>query len=151
MNKLRYAAITCSVAAAILMGYEGKSNVTYLDLVQVPTICYGYTHNVKLGDIKTDTQCTDLLIQEVRRLDNILSDDGIGFIPPNARAAIISWMYNVGEGNYRISTLRKKLRKGDVTGACNELPRWAYAKGKKLRGLVNRRADEQRRCLGEQT
>jgi lysozyme len=70
-------------------------------------------------------------------------------LPDYVRAALISWMYNVGEGNARNSTLIRKLRAGDITGACNELPRWSYAKGKHIRGLYNRRKDEQQLCLGE--
>ena len=38
--------------------------------------------------------------------------------------------------------MARKLKAGDIPGACNELPRWIYAKGKVLPGLVARRAAE---------
>lgn len=138
-----------SLAVGSIIGWEGKSNKAYLDLVQVPTICYGTTYNVKLGDIKTDNECTKLLMDEVLRIDAIITRTVKVPLKDHERAALISWIYNVGEGSFYGSTLLKKLNRGDVTGACNELPKWVYADGKKLRGLVNRRADERLLCLGE--
>ncbi|WP_405045477.1 glycoside hydrolase family protein [Pseudomonas aeruginosa] len=44
------------------------------------------------------------------------------------------------------STLLRKLNAGDVRGACAELSRWVYAGGKKLGGLVRRRAAERELC-----
>lgn len=153
MKNLRYAALcvsaTCSLAAGVIMGWEGKSNKAYLDLVQVPTICYGTTKNVRLGDIKTDDECNKLLIDEVLRIDAILDRTVKVKLKDHERAAFISWIYNVGEGNFYSSTLLRKLNAGDVKGACNELPKWVYAKGQRLRGLENRRSDERRLCLGE--
>lgn len=151
--KLRHAALAGSLAISLatgtIMGWEGKSNKAYLDLVRVPTICYGTTYNVKLGDLKSDTECHALLMDEVLRLDAIITRRVTVELKPHERAALISWMYNVGETAFYKSTLLRKLNAGDVTGACNELPKWVYAKGKKINGLVNRRADEQALCLGK--
>jgi lysozyme len=148
-NGLRYAAFACSVALGLIAGWEGKSNKAYLDLVNVPTICYGYTHGVRLGDIKTDTECVQLLRKEVNRIDEIVSHTVRVPLRDHERAAIISFIYNVGEGNFYKSTLLKKLNRGDIAGACNELPKWVYAKGKRLQGLANRREDERLVCLGK--
>lgn len=49
--------------------------------------------------------------------------------------AIVSFVFNVGVGNYKRSTFSKTL---DV----KELSKWVYASGKKLGGLVKRRKDE---------
>lgn len=149
MKNLRYAGAVLAVAVGLIAGWEGKSNKAYLDLVEVPTICYGYTNNVRLGDVKTDTECTRLLWQEVERIDAIVEKTVHTPLKPNERAAFISLIYNVGEGNWYRSTLLKKLNRGDTIGACNELPKWVYAKGKRLKGLVNRRAHEQALCLGK--
>jgi lysozyme len=61
--------------------------------------------------------------------------------------AIVSFTFNVGEGNLRRSTLLRKLNAGDIVGACNELPRWNKAGGRVLPGLVKRRAEERALCL----
>jgi lysozyme len=62
-------------------------------------------------------------------------------------AAYTSFTYNVGVGAFEKSTLLRKLNGGDRVAACNELPRWVYARGVKLPGLVNRRREEQALCL----
>lgn len=153
MSKTRLAimcgSMICTLAAGTIMGWEGKSNKAYLDLVMVPTICYGTTYNVRLGDVKTDDECTRLMVAEIHRIDAIIERKVKVKLKNHERAALISWIYNVGEGNFYTSTLLKKLNAGDVTGACNQLPKWVYADGKKLKGLVNRRADERALCLGE--
>ena len=61
--------------------------------------------------------------------------------------AYTSFAYNVGLGAFQTSTLLRKLKAGDRVGACNELRRWVYAKGRVLPGLVARRAAEEKMCL----
>ena len=60
--------------------------------------------------------------------------------------ALASFIFNIGQGNYAASTLRKKLLSGDVTGAADEFSRWVYGtvdgKKVKLNGLITRRAEE---------
>ena len=67
-------------------------------------------------------------------------------LPDNRRAALGSFVYNVGERQFSSSTLLRLLNSGDVLGACAQLSRWVYAGGKQLAGLVNRRAAERELC-----
>ena len=60
----------------------------------------------------------------------------------NAHAAIADFAYNLGLGNLRASTLRRKLNAGDMEGAARELGKWTRGGGRVLRGLVARRAAE---------
>ena len=69
------------------------------------------------------------------------------YVPKDSAVAFVSFASNAGAPNFCRSTLNKKLNAGDLAGACNELPRWVYAQGIKLPGLVNRRADERALCL----
>ena len=62
------------------------------------------------------------------------------------KAAFLSFAFNVGNGAFCSSTLVRKANAGDMPGACAELSRWAYAGGKQLQGLVNRRAAERKLC-----
>lgn len=64
------------------------------------------------------------------------------------RDALISFAFNVGLGAYGDSTLLKKLNRGDKRGAAKEFPRWVYASGQKLPGLVRRREAERKMFLG---
>ena len=57
--------------------------------------------------------------------------------------ALVSFVFNCGAGNFRKSTLLKKLNAGDTTSASLELLKWTKAAGKEMLGLVRRRAAEQ--------
>lgn len=67
----------------------------------------------------------------------------------NQWSALVSFCFNVGIGNFLSSTMRRKLNAGDYEGAANEFPKWVYAKGKKLAGLVKRREKEKSLFLEE--
>jgi len=62
----------------------------------------------------------------------------------NQFGGLVSWAFNVGCGNVRSSGLVKRLNSGEdpITVASSELPKWATSKGKVLKGLVTRRANE---------
>ena len=60
------------------------------------------------------------------------------------RAALISFAFNVGTGNFAASTMRMKLNRNDRIGAAQEFPKWRRAGGVILKGLVRRRAAERR-------
>jgi lysozyme len=60
----------------------------------------------------------------------------------NKLAAIISFTYNCGLGNYRISTLKKRIDARDWLGAASEIVKWNKANGKIMRGLTLRRMSE---------
>lgn len=142
------AAVT-TLAMGIIVGFEGKSNTAYPDPVEIPTICYGHTKDVQYGDYRTDEECLEFLEEDVAYAEAVV--DRLVKVPleDHTKAALISFVYNVGEGNFARSTLLRKLNAGDYTGACNELPRWVYSKGTKLRGLVRRREAERQLCLGD--
>lgn len=61
---------------------------------------------------------------------------------PRRLAALISFAYNCGTGNYRISTLRKRVNAQDWSGAGDEIKKWNKAAGRVLRGLTIRRTAE---------
>lgn len=136
-----------AAAVSLVATYEGRSLVAYLDPVSIPTICEGYTHGVKLGDVATPEECDQLTRQEVVKALAVVDGSVPRPLPDGVRVALASFVYNVGPGAYGGSTLLRMLRAGDIRGACNQLPRWVYAGGKKLRGLERRREAERQICL----
>ena len=63
------------------------------------------------------------------------------------KVAIVSFAFNVGTGAVCSSTMARKANAGaDPAEWCAELDRWVLAGGKKLPGLVARRAEERRLC-----
>jgi GH24 family phage-related lysozyme (muramidase) len=62
--------------------------------------------------------------------------------PPRRLAAVISFTYNVGLGNYRVSTFKKRIDAKDWAGAQEEICKWNKAAGRVLPGLTRRRKAE---------
>lgn len=149
MSKGKIAAGVVASAVALVASWEGRSLVAYVDPVGVPTICDGYTHGVKLSDVAAPERCDALTEQEVRKALAVVDRSVLQPLPDGVRVALVSFVYNVGPGAYGSSTLLRKLRAGDVAGACNQLPLWVYAGGKKLRGLERRREAERQICLSD--
>lgn len=135
--------------------WEGVKTTTYLDIVGVPTVCYGETDGVELGQTFTKAECDAMFagrLDEFARGFLLLVDDEVEkTVPLRAQVAFVSWSYNVGLGAAKKSTLVRKLNEGDVVGACNELSKWVKAGGRTVKGLVNRRAAERDMCLGAVT
>lgn len=136
-----------ALAAGLLMPFEGKHLLAYLDPPGIPTICWGHTKGVTLGQVATDQQCVRFLKEDLAVADAAVSRLVKVPLANETRAALISFTLNTGQGNLARSTLLRKMNVGDIVGACNELPKWIYAKGVKLRGLVLRRAAERDMCL----
>lgn len=149
MSKAKIAGGVVAAAVALVAAWEGRSLIAYVDPVGIPTICEGYTHGVRLGDVATSEQCDAYTQQEVKAALAVVDASTLRQLPDSVRVALTSFVYNVGPGAYKGSTLLRKLRAGDLVGACRQLPRWVYAGGKKLRGLERRRAAEMAICLSD--
>src|SRR5690625_4394084 len=63
-------------------------------------------------------------------------------LEPQQLAALSSFVYNVGIGAFRSSTLLELLNYGEYEDAADQFPRWKYADGNIMQGLVTRRRRE---------
>lgn len=151
MSKARIASIVIggalAIATPLVAEFEGSRLQAYLDPIGVPTICYGSTSGVRLGQTKTQAECDALLVNELGYALAVVDTLATVPMPDTRRAALASFVYNVGAGNFERSTLLRKLNSGDVRGACDELRRWTFAAGRQLSGLVRRREAERALCL----
>jgi lysozyme len=151
-NRTVIASLTLSAAALIgIAVHEGYRESAYIPVAgDVPTIGFGDTHNVKIGD-KTDpiraliklSQHTESFQKDLKRC--------IGDVPMYQHEwdAIVSWSYNIGTGAACKSTLVKNLKMRDYSAACKELLKWNKFNGKELKGLTARRQQEYKLCIGE--
>lgn len=150
----RFIAAGISVGAAVagvllIIPHEGEVLGTYLDPVGIITSCHGHTGpDLKLGQVFTREECLDQLAEDLEEHDAQMMKHIKVPITEYQHAALLSFCYNVGVGACSRSTLFSKLNDRDYRGACNELSRWVYAQGKRLNGLVRRRAAEMAMCLG---
>lgn len=93
-------------------------------------------------DLITEEQAEALLIKDAERLyGQALRLVHVKLYEPQ-KAAICSFVYNLGVTNFSKSTLLRKLNAGDIHGAAHEFDRWVYAGKTRLRGLERRRAEE---------
>lgn len=119
---------------------EGKRLKPYKDTGGVLTVGYGHTKNAN-REI-TDAEAEQLLVEDVARAEADV--DALVKVPLSQSQydALVSFAYNVGGSQLAKSTLIKKLNAGDYEGAAKEFSRWVHDDGKKVSGLVKRRAEE---------
>jgi lysozyme len=152
INKTRAAVASLVVSATTLVGiamHEGYMENAYLDSVGVPTIGFGETNGVQLGQKTSPTRALATLLQSADKHAQGMSSCIQVPIHQHEFDAYISLTYNIGVGNFCRSTLVKKLNAQDYGGACKEILRWNRAGGQVLNGLTKRRQQEYKKCIGE--
>ena len=128
-----------------LMVMEGLSLEAYEDCAGVPTIGYGHTKKVKMGDRISKYWAKELLKDDVREVEQQVLDLNVAQTQGQFDA-LVSFTFNLGIGRLKSSTLLKVIREGGSKNAIKkEFKRWVYAGGKKLRGLELRREWEAKR------
>jgi lysozyme len=153
MNKIRYAVSSLAVVGVLvagIKGHEGKENTAYVDRLaynKAVTVCYGHTRTAVLGQRYTDAQCDVLLLKDlneiyapiVRKLVKVPLSQG-------EFNALVDFTYNLGEGNFRSSTLLRLVNAGRYEEAGNEFSKWKFTNGKdctiranKCFGIIERR------------
>lgn len=151
MADARRIGLTLSAAALIgIAVHEGYRDRAYDDGVGVQTVGFGTTQGVRKGDTTTPERALIRLGQDVSGKEQELRSCIRVPLYQREWDAYVSWAYNVGTGAACGSTLVRKLNAMDYAGACKELLRWTRAGGRELPGLVKRRQDEYRTCMGAQ-
>ena len=131
------------VAEASLKSLEGFRMIAYKDATGTMTIGYGSTNKAVVKKrIITKAAATAQLRADIAACEKTISSAVKVELTVHERAALISFVYNVGGANFRSSTLLKELNSGNYEAVPREMRRWIYSKGKKLRGLINRREKE---------
>lgn len=139
-----------ALAAAVILAasFEGLHHTTYLDPPGIPTICYGHAaKDVHLGQKANDEECIRFLKEDLLHANAIIDRYVKVSLTQERRAALLDFIFNIGEGNFARSTLLKKLNSGDNEGACGELKRWTKSGGIILHGLEKRREAEYNLCI----
>ena len=131
----------------IICDFEGKRLVAYDDGVGVWTIGFGTTIypngiKVKKGDTCTEAQAKSYMAHDLKKFEQAVNGAVNIALNQNQFDALVSLTYNIGTGAFNKSTLVKKLNAGDIRGAADQFDVWINAGGKRMQGLVNRRARE---------
>ena len=128
-----------------LKEFEGLRKEAYYDAAGVPTIGYGHTQGVRMGDVISEYWAEMFLKADLYDVEKQVDSLGLDLNQPQFDA-LVSFAFNLGFYKLKTSTLLKTIREGGSMRAIKkEFKRWVYAGGKKLRGLERRREWEARR------
>ena len=126
----------------LIKHFEGCELKAYKCPAGVWTIGYGHIKGVQEGDVITEQQADEMLVEELYEYENYINT--LVNVPLNQSQydALVSWVYNLGSSNLQASTLLKVLNAGDYDNVPEQIMRWNKAGGKVLEGLTRRRQAE---------
>ena len=130
---------------SLIQQWEGLKLTAYKDVAGIWTIGYGHTSaagspTVTPGMTITKAEASRILQNDLAKFEARVEKLVKVPLTDNQFAVLSSFDYNTGA--LHKSTLLKKLNKGDYNAVPGELAKWVNAGGKKVQGLVNRRAAE---------
>jgi lysozyme len=139
--------ITSEKGKNLIKNFEGLRLKGYLPTPNdVPTIGWGSTRifgrPVVLGESISMEQAEEQLTIDLQKFESAVRRLVKSPLKQNQFDALVSFTYNVGEGNLKSSTLLKLLNVGDYNGAAAQFLRWDKQAGKPLPGLTKRRRAE---------
>ena len=126
----------------LIKKFEGCRLKAYQDSVDVWTIGYGHTEGVYEGMEISQHQADIMLSSDLVKYANYINEYVTVSLNPNQFDALTSWVYNLGPGNLKSSTMLKVLNEGSYDDVPFQIKRWNKAGGKVLKGLVRRREAE---------
>jgi lysozyme len=138
----------CALAAPLVRAFEGFRPVPYLCPAGYPTIGFGSRwyldgRAVTLQDAPITRAVANVMLRDtLRRLVPRVLVLCPRVDTPGRLAALLDFTFNLGEGNLRASTLRRRINAGRWEEVPKELKKWVRGGGRELPGLVRRRQAE---------
>jgi lysozyme len=129
-------------AIALLKEHEGLRLTAYLCPANVWTIGWGHTRRVYPGQRITEEEAEAMLAADLIEAERCVRMNVSVPLNQNQFDALVSFVFNLGCPALRRSTLLRHLNAGDHDKASQQFPRWVHGGGRKLPGLVRRRAAE---------
>lgn len=139
---------TSVLGLRLIKDFEGLRYDAYLCPAGVWTIGWGHTKGVKKGQRISELQANDYLVEDIAPIEKLLNKLGINFRQEQFDA-LVSWIFNLGEGRFKSSTLLKKIQANAADqDIAAEFIKWIYSGGKALLGLKKRRIAEANMFVG---
>ena len=166
ISRPRSAIAALALSGAALVGLvmtEGYSDKAIIPVPgDVPTVGFGSTTRddgspVRLGDQTTPPKALGKALRDVQAYEGKLRQCVTVPLTQGEYDAFVDLAYNVGPRAFCASSLVKRLNAGDYDGACAEILRWRFFRGKDCAlpgnkrvcgGLWTRRQAENARCAG---
>ena len=124
-----------------IKAFEGCRLQAYQDAAEVWTIGYGHTKDVKPGDKISQYWADECLKKDIEAVEAQIEKLDLTLSQPQLDA-LVSFVFNIGIGKFKESTLLKWIREGRSE---NDIKRqwrqWVYAGNppRPLPGLIKRR------------
>jgi lysozyme len=154
MKRSSIAALALSASALVGMAihesYRGEAYHATADEKArgISTLGFGTTKGVKPGEKTTPERALMRLLADANEFERAVKGCVTAPLYQHEYDAYLSLTYNIGATKFCGSTLVRKLNAQDYTGACREILRWNKQSGRVLNGLVKRREDEYKQCMG---
>ena len=140
--------LTSNKGKNLIKEAEGLRLEAYLCPAGVPTIGWGHTKGVKIGQHITLAEAEDLLVEDIAPIERLLNGMKINFRQEQFDA-LVSWIFNLGEGKFKGSTMYQRIvgnaRDEEIT---DQMVKWIYSDGRPLPGLMKRRVAEANLFIG---
>ncbi|MEL6112804.1 MAG: lysozyme [Pseudomonadota bacterium] len=130
----------------LIKGYEGLRMAAHYAPSEQWSVGYGHTKTARHGMSVTESDAERMLRDDVSPIEQVLAETVRAPLNQNEHDALVSLIFNIGEANWRRSTVMRKLNEGDKLGAAAAFEMWTRAKVNGelvvLDGLLRRRAAE---------
>ena len=126
----------------LIKKFEGCELEAYKCAAGVWTIGYGHIKTAVEGMEISQSRADELFDEEMGEYENYVNTAVTVPLSQNQFDAIVSWVFNLGNGNLQASTMLKVINSGDHAGVPDQIKRWNKAGGKVLEGLIRRREAE---------
>lgn len=127
---------------SLIKSYEGFRAQAYMDTGNVPTIGYGTTKGVRIGQTVTKAEAEAYLLRDVQSAEATVTKSVTVKLTQDQFDALVCFVYNVGSGSFRSSTLLSLLNQKMYSTVSTQLKRWDKDNGRVIAGLTRRRAAE---------
>lgn len=139
VNNLTYS----TKGLALTEEFEGCRLTAYQDQVGVWTIGYGHTGpDVTAGLTITSDEAQALLAKDVSSAADSVNNLVAVKLTQQEFDALVDFVFNLGAGAFRGSTMLRDLNAGDFTNAAAQFDMWDHAGGAVVAGLLRRRQAE---------
>ena len=129
---------TSEKGVKMIASFEGCRLTAYLDVAGVPTIGFGHTAGVKMGDVITKEQALHMLAKDLKKFEKHVNGyNKIYNFTQNEFDALVSFAYNIG--NIKQLTASGTRSRTQIAA---KMLLYVKAGGKRIPGLVNRRQKE---------
>ena len=95
---------------SLIKKFEGCELTAYKCAAGVPTIGYGHIKGVSMGDTITQEEADEMFNHEMKEYETYVNTAVTVPLSQNQFDAIVSWVFNLGNGNLKASTMLKVIK-----------------------------------------